>query len=73
MKKLATILLTLLFCLNAICQVPVITMTTAKAIGSEFSFTLRANAENTLIQVDFGDGNLVNRTVGTSNNLLHWM
>lgn len=65
MKKLATILLTLLIYLSAICQEPVIKMTTNKAIGSKFSFSLVAN-DNTHIQVDFGDGNLVDKTLGAS-------
>jgi hypothetical protein len=42
-------------------------MTTSKAIGSSVSFTLAANANNSLIQVDFGDGNLVSKIIGTSS------
>jgi len=40
-------------------------MTTSQAIGSTFSFYLQANADNSPIQVDFGDGTLVSKTIGT--------
>lgn len=65
MKKIVTALLTLIICMNAIGQTPVITMTTTKAIGSTFSINLYANANNTSIQIDNGDGNLINTTIGT--------
>lgn len=70
MKKLTTILFTLLICATAMCQVPVMTMTTAKAIGSKFSFELKTNAANTAIQVDFGDGNLISETVSTTGKTI---
>jgi hypothetical protein len=38
---------------------------TTKEIGSTISFILKAKADNTPIKVDFGDGSLVNDTIGT--------
>ncbi|TAJ13480.1 T9SS C-terminal target domain-containing protein [Marinilabiliaceae bacterium JC017] len=58
-KKLKTSLVTIMEA-----EKPAITMTTAMAINSDFSFTLKANANNTKIQVDFGDGNKVEKTIG---------
>ena len=67
MKRISTILLVLALCLDAAKgQTPVVTMTTSNFIGSNIFFSLQANTDNTPIQVDFGDGSLVNQTVGTS-------
>ncbi|KAB2868282.1 MAG: hypothetical protein F9K37_10620, partial [Bacteroidales bacterium] len=49
----------------AIPLTPSVVMTTTSVIGSTFSFEIRANADNTPIQVDWGNGTLVNFTVGT--------
>lgn len=43
-----------------------ITMTTARPLGSEFTFSLGSKIDNTPIKVDFGDGKLVDYTIGTS-------
>jgi hypothetical protein len=67
MKKITTFLFALVLCIGSILgTTPVIIMTTAKAIGSTFNFGLGANASKTPIQVDFGDGTLVDDTIGTS-------
>jgi len=42
---------------------PAVVMTTTTAVGSTFSFSIAANANNTPIQVDWGDGVLVNYTI----------
>ena len=66
MKK-NTFILIFLFCMaTAKGQEPAITMTTAKAVGETISFSLAASADNTTIQVDFGDGIKVDETIGTS-------
>jgi hypothetical protein len=71
MKKIQTILLVLIFCIGtAMSQTPVITMTTSQAINSTISFSLHANAANTPVQVDFGDGTLVNKIIGTSTTTI---
>ena len=65
MKKISTILLALTLSLSAsLGQTPVMTMTTSKPIGSTISFDLIAYLDNTPIQVDFGDGTLINKTIG---------
>lgn len=67
MKKISAFLTAFLLCVNvAICQTPVISMTTTKEIGSAFSFELRASDDNTPVQVDFGNGTLVNYIIGTA-------
>jgi hypothetical protein len=64
MKKITPILI-FLFCMaTAKGQEPAITMTTAKAVGDTISFKLAAIADNTDIQVDFGDGIKVDKTIG---------
>lgn len=50
--------------LPSLAQSPVITMTTSKYYS--FSFQLLAIVEDTPVQVDWGDGNLVNFTVATT-------
>ncbi|PZX17834.1 putative secreted protein (Por secretion system target) [Breznakibacter xylanolyticus] len=61
---------TLLLLLAVIClyakaadPVPAITMTTTKAVGQSITFYLAAQSANTPVQVDFGDGNKVNKTI----------
>ena len=64
MKTITTFLFAFILCVNAVVsQTPVITMTTTKAIGSVFTFRLSGNTSKTPVQVDFGDGNLVNDTI----------
>jgi len=64
MKKLYVIIGLIAFSYNIInCQEPAIEMTTISAIGSDFNFDIAANADNTDIQVDYGDGVLVNITI----------
>lgn len=57
-----------LFCFalfgSSFSQTPAITMTTALPVGSDFYFILEG--KNTQIQVDFGDGVLVNKVISTS-------
>jgi len=75
MKKNLAALCMLAICItNAMSQnttkvaganVPTMSMTTSKSISTSISFTLQANADNSLIQVDFGDGTLVNKTINT--------
>ncbi len=66
MKKISTMLLVLSLCLKAtLGQTPVITMTTSKTVGSNFSFYLAANAGNN-VTVDFGNGTQVPETVGNT-------
>ena len=45
---------------------PNVVMTTTNTIGSAFSFSIAALANSTPIQVDWGNGTLVNATIGTS-------
>ncbi len=45
---------------------PTITMTTTKAIGETISFGFQTQNDNTTIQIDFGDGTLVDQIIGTS-------
>jgi len=64
MKKINFIIVLLMICkFKVLCIEPVITMTTAQTIGSKFTFQLAAFDDNTPIQVDFGDGSLVNFNV----------
>lgn len=66
MNKFTTFLLALVLCYAANGQEPAITMTTLRPLGSVFSFSVRSQVENTPIKVDFGDGRLVDYTIGTS-------
>jgi hypothetical protein len=64
MKKFNFIIVLLMICsFKALCIEPVISMTTAQTIGSKFTFQLAALEDNTPIQVDFGNGTLVNFNV----------
>ncbi|MHC1702540.1 MAG: T9SS type A sorting domain-containing protein [Tenuifilaceae bacterium] len=49
---------------------PLVIMTTTTAIGSTFSFTIRATTNDTPVQVDWGDGTVTNHNVITSNTLI---
>jgi Leucine-rich repeat (LRR) protein len=65
MKKQSTLVFALVICCSAaLCQTPAITMTSSMAIGSDVYFTIEAT--NPQIQVDFGDGTMISRTIGTS-------
>lgn len=67
LKKKLSILISLLFILNVLKgQEFNITMTTALPIGSVITFSLAANANNVIIQVDFGNGIKKNKTIGIS-------
>ena len=68
MKQTLLILLALI-CLNAKAATPdpAITMTTAMNVGETISFSLKADVANTVVQIDFGNGTLVNKTIGTSS------
>jgi len=64
MKKHLTFVLAIVFSFNSVIGgIPVITMKTSKAIGSTFSFSLFCDSANKKIQVDFGDGNLITKTI----------
>lgn len=49
---------------------PILTITTTNAIGSYFSFTIRAKTTNTPAWVDWGDGILSNYNITTSNSIV---
>lgn len=52
-------------------QTPAISMTTLKALGSSYSFKLTSYKDNTPLQVDFGNGTLVDKMIFTGmNNLI---
>lgn len=57
-----------LICLNGVAKaavpIPAITMTTAIAVGESFEFSLTAQTDNTPVQIDFGNGTLVDETIG---------
>jgi hypothetical protein len=70
MKKISIILLTILLSIGMVmCQTPVITMTTSNAVGSTITFDLSSNPAST-IQVDFGNGTLVPKTIATSSTTI---
>jgi Leucine-rich repeat (LRR) protein len=68
MKKITTILCSVILGLSTIGQTPVITTTTAKAVGSSISMDIHAVAENTPIQIDFGNGVKVDKIIGGDSN-----
>jgi hypothetical protein len=71
MKKILTYLVIAILCLNATAiQMPSITMTTTKGIGTAFTFDLRAKVDNTSIMVDFGDGTLVDQIINNNNSTI---
>ncbi len=47
---------------------PAVIMTTTNAIGSTFSFSIEATEDNTPIQVDWGNGFLMNYTIETNTS-----
>jgi|GEM_PF-534595 len=49
---------------------PAIIMTTTTPVGSTFSFGIAANADNTPIQVDWGNGSLESFTIGNSSTTI---
>lgn len=49
---------------------PTITFVTSLASGTNFNFDIGAAANNTTIQIDFGDGTLSPFTVGTNSQIL---
>jgi hypothetical protein len=64
MKKQSTLLFALIICYGAaLCQTPAITLTSSMPVGSTVYFTIEAT--NPEIQVDFGDGVLISKTLGT--------
>jgi len=65
MKKLFYSFFLLLIVIAAQAQTPAITMTTTNVVGSNFSFEVAAIANNTNIQVDWGNGTLNNFVIGT--------
>jgi Leucine-rich repeat (LRR) protein len=46
-------------------KIPAIRMTTVKSVGTNISFSLKASAHDTPVQIDFGDGTLVNKNIDT--------
>lgn len=75
MKRLIIFFSLATLCYNQVlCQEPDITMTSSMEIGSDFSFYLKADMDNNPIQVDFGDGILIDFIIGKdlvkiSNNI----
>ena len=66
-------LLSLFFTITAIAahaQEPAVTMTTSMAIGETAYFYIATSSETT-IQADWGDGNKVDFTVGTSPTMIY--
>jgi len=49
---------------------PAITMSTTTPVGNSFSFDISANADNTPIQVDWGDGTTTNYTIGSGSTTI---
>lgn len=74
MKTLFTLLLLmLLFIGTTTAQTPAISMLTGYDPGDSFSFYLKADSSNTTIQVDFGNGILVNQIIDTSYTKINCM
>jgi uncharacterized protein YjdB len=67
MKNFYTFLLLLVLCISAIGQTPVMTLTSSKAVGSSISLVLKCIANATPVQIDFGDGNPISYSIGTSD------
>jgi hypothetical protein len=67
MKKITTLLCVAALCICTITrgETPVISMTTSMAVGSAFTIQLTTSVPNTVIQIDFGDGSLVDKTIST--------
>jgi hypothetical protein len=71
MKNKLSLLLFLLLCISsAIGQTPTITMTTSKPVGSTISFQLFLLKDSVPIQIDFGDGNLVDTIIISGGGLI---
>ena len=70
MKKLYTTLAIALLAISVFAQTPNISMTTTTAIGSAFSFTIAATADNTTIQVDWGNGSLIDCPIASSSSVV---
>ena len=70
--KQTLLLLLALICLNAKAATadPVMTMTTSKNVGEAITFYLCANVANTVVQIDFGNGTLINKTIGINTSLI---
>jgi len=49
---------------------PSVIMTTNMSVGSTFSFDIAANTDNTPIQLDWGNGTLINYIINTTNNTI---
>ena len=72
MKKIITLLCAIiLYAEVSFCQTPAITMTTNITFGNNIQFGVQASADNTVIQVDFGDGKLINETIGKTFKALY--
>ncbi len=72
MKKTTTLLCVAALCICTITrgETPVISMTTSMAVGSAFTIQLTTSVPNTVIQIDFGDGSLVDKTISTRFTLI---
>ena len=67
MKKITALVFTIVLCISSVVAIePNITMTTSKILGSTITLKLAARTDNTIIQVDFGDGLLVENTISSS-------
>ncbi|MFC0878957.1 T9SS type A sorting domain-containing protein [Saccharicrinis sp. FJH2] len=71
MKKFTILLfISILFLSTVLASEPVITMTTTDKIGSIISFVLKSETDNTNFQIDFGDGVLIDKTIGTNETTI---
>lgn len=71
-RYIAKCLIVFVFCTGVSGQTkPAVTMRTGMAINSSFSLSLTANANNTLIQVDFGNSTMRNFTIGISETTIN--
>ncbi|HLO60203.1 MAG TPA: hypothetical protein VK179_15745 [Bacteroidales bacterium] len=51
-------------------QTPTISVTTSKPVGSQLRFEVSSLSDNTVVQVDFGDGILVNKTIHSYTSVI---
>lgn len=72
--KQTLLLLLALICINAkagIAPTPLITMTTAKADGGSITIFMAATADDTPVQIDFGNGTLTNHTIQSGGTTIN--
>jgi hypothetical protein len=62
----ASLILVILLAAPSFGQTPAITLITSKTIGTGITFQMKSVLDSTSIQIDFGDGILVNKLIGSS-------